>query len=445
MIKINKIVLIIPPSPWLITDREIPFYGILHVASYLKKHSDCEVDVCDLTSLPKESWFIPIGDIYGITGVTPSFIYVRDIIKKLKDREPDKPVIVGGVHATVLPEHILKKTLADACVIGEGELSSLHIVNGLDWESIPGIMTREFSTGPPALIQDLDILPFPDRKAIDYYSYLPSTLFNYLDTSVKREGSLFTARGCYFNCTFCCSKKIHHGKVRFRSAEAVVEEFIYLRDIFGVEMVNVLDDTFASNKKRAYKICELLIEKKVGMKWFCLIRVDDVDFDLLSIMKRAGCLSVAPGFESGSNRILKLLNKKTTIATARACVKAAHRAGLMINGQLIVGVPTETEEDIELTVKLIEDNPEVDTFGLHTFQPFPGTDIWDNPEKYGIEIDKDTDFSNYHTVGKHQGAYHEDPIIDGRFRYLHGVIGDKSRELRRKLMDETGFLHNDDI
>lgn len=434
MKKLNKIVLIMPPSPWLITDREIPFYGILHIAAILKRDTDCEVDVCDLTSLPKESWFIPIGDIYGITGVTPSFIYIRDIIKKLKDREPDKPVIVGGTHATVLPEHILEKTMADACVIGEGEITIQHIVNGLDWQRIPGIVTREFNTGSPALIQDLDILPLPDRNMIDYYSYLPSTLFNYLDTSVKREGSLFTARGCYFNCSFCCSKKIHHGRVRFRSAEAVVEEFIYLRDTFGVEMVNVLDDTFASDKKRAYKICELLIEKKVGVKWFCLARADEVDFDILSVMKKAGCLSIAPGFETGSPRILKLMNKKTTIGAARECVKAAYKAGVMINGQLIVGFPTETDEDIELTVKFIKDNPEVDTFGLHTFYPFPGCDVWNNPEKYNTEIDKNTDFSDYHSVGDHKGVYHKDPIIDGRFRYLKGVVGDKSRELRRKLL-----------
>ena len=435
MRKIDKIVLIIPPSPWLITDREIPFYGILHIASYLKENSDCEVGVCDLSSLSKDQWYIPVGDLYGVTGVSPNFIYVRDIIEILKKREPDKPVIVGGVHATVLPEHILEKTLADACVIGEGEISIQHIVNGLDWQRIPGIVTRKFNTGSPALIQDLDILPFPDRKMIDYYSYLPSTLFNYLDTNVKKEGSIFTARGCSFDCSFCSSKKMHHGKVRFRSAQAVADEVIYMKDEFGVEMINFLDDTFTLDKKRAYKICELL--EKIEMKWFCLVRPDDMDFDLFSAMKKTGCLSVAPGFESGSNRILKLMNKKITTDIVRECVKAAYKAGLMINGQLIVGFPGETEEDIELTVKLIKDNPEVDTFGLHTFQPFPGSDVWENPEKYGAVIDKNTDFSDYHSVGNHKGNYSSDPIIDSRFRYLKGIIGDKSRELRRKLIHET--------
>ena len=433
--RVEKIVLIIPPSPWLITDREIPFYGLLNISSYLKQKGVCEVSVCDLSSLPEDKWFIPIGDLYGVTGSTPQFIYIRDIVQKLKERETHKPVIVGGVHATVLPEHILENTLADACVRGEGETAILKIVEGEEWKSIKGIVTREFDNGFSAIIQDLDSLPRVDRKEIDYYSYLPSTLFNYLDTSVKREGSIITGRGCPGDCTFCCSKMIHQRRVRLESVERVVDEFIYLKREFDIEMVNILDDTFTLNKKRAAKICDLLIEKKVDMKWFCLTRPDDVDLDILKLMKKAGCLSVAPGFESGSNRILKLMNKRTTSEQIRQYVKMAYAAGLKINGQLIVGFPTETEEDIDLTVKLIKDNPEVDTFGLHTFYPYPGCDVWNNPEKYNYTIDKNTDFSDYHSVGNHKtGIYSKDPLVNVRFLYIKSVIGNKSRELRRGLI-----------
>ena len=98
---INKIVLIIPPSPWQISDRVYPFYGILYISAYLKKHSDCEVAVCDLSGFAEEDWYIPVGDLYGVTGATPNFVYMKAIIDKLKAREPNKPVIVGGVHAKV--------------------------------------------------------------------------------------------------------------------------------------------------------------------------------------------------------------------------------------------------------------------------------------------------------------------------------------------------------
>ena len=98
----------------------------------------------------------------------------------------------------------------------------------------------------------------------------------------------------------------------------------------------------------------------------------------------------------------------------------------------MVGLPTETDLDIELTADFINDNPEVDTFGLHMFQPFPGTDVWEHPEKYNIEIDKDTDFSDYHTIGKHNGRYHENAVKDADYRYIKSEIGNRSRELMIK-------------
>ena len=424
---LNKIVLIIPPSPWQISDRVFPFYGILYISAYLKQRSNCEVTVCDLSGLEEKDWYIPIGDLYGVTGATPNFIYMKAIIEKLKEREPNKPVIVGGVHATVHPASILKRTPADACVIGEGENTVLQIVNGTDWRDIPGLITREFNTGLPTLINDIDILPMPDLKAIDYYSYLYPSVpehRNYLIPDTKIEGSVILSRGCYFNCSFCCSKRIHGGKVRARSPEAVVDEFVYLRDEFGVQMVNVFDDTFAVSKKRVHRICTLLIEKKVEMKWYCLLRSDDVDLDMLLAMKAAGCLSVIIGFESGSDRILKLMNKKTTVAAARLCIQTVYKSGLKMYGFIIVGFPTESEHDVELSAEFIRDNAEVDTWQLHMFQPYPGCDVWEHPEKYGAVINKDTDFRDYITKGDHSA----DPVINKHYKYLKEVMGDKARK-----------------
>jgi len=429
--RIKKVVLIIPPSPWLLSDRDIPMLGPLYVAEYLKEQRpELEVEVCDLSSLRESQWFIPVGDLYGVTGVSPQFIYIKRIIEILKSREPNAPVVVGGVHATVNPSHILEKTLADACVIGEGELTMHQLTYPLAWKNISGLRTRDYRTGTSVPLRSLDYL-MPDRKAIDYYSYLMPRTFGYM-ADVAREGSLITGRGCPYSCNFCASSKMHGSKVRFNCADAVVEEFLYLRDQFGVEMVNVLDDTFILDKQRVFEICQGL--KEQGIKWFCLTRVDRVDKALLLEMKKAGCLSVAIGFETGSDRLLKLMNKKVTVAQARACVETVSSAGLMINGQLIVGLPTESMKDIELTAKFIKDNPEVDTFGLHMFQPFPGSDVWENPGKYGMEIDKDTDFSDYHTIGKHDDdhKYHKNTLLDARYKYLKSEIGDRSRELRIK-------------
>jgi anaerobic magnesium-protoporphyrin IX monomethyl ester cyclase len=424
MKKIKKIVLIIPPSPWLLSDRDIPMLGVLYVAAYLKPI--CEVAVCDLSSIPEDQWFIPVGDLYGITGVSPQFIYMKRIIEILKERESHKPVVVGGVHATVLPEHILDNTLADVCILGEGERAMVSIVLGNSWDAIEEVQSRT-RKGRIAK-SDLAFSFLPERKAIDYYSYLVPRTFGYM-ANIKREASIITGRGCPYSCAFCASKKMHGGRVRFNPARSVIKEFLYLRDEFGVEMVNVLDDTFILDKKRVHEICRGL--RGQDIQWFCLTRADCVDEDLLIEMKEAGCLSLAIGFETGSDRLLKLLNKKITVAQSRECVRMVSKVGLMMNGQLMTGLPTETDEDVELTRKFIEENPEVDTFGLHMFQPYPGSDIWEHPEKYDITINKNTDFSNYHTIGRHDGKYHEDPILDERYRYLKSVIGNRSRELRR--------------
>ena len=386
--------------------------------------------MCDLSGLERAQWFIPVGDMYGITGVSPQFIYIKQIVEMLKTREPHVPVVVGGVHATVNPSHVLLNTVADVCAIGEGELTMWHLVHGTNWKEIKGLQTRDFHTGCPEPLRSLDYL-MPDRKAIDYYSYLVPRTFGYI-ADVKKEAAIITGRGCPYSCSFCASKKMHGNKVRFNCADAVVEEFLYLRDEFGAEMVNVFDDTFILDKKRVYQICQGL--KDSGLQWFCNTRVDCIDKELLLEMKNAGCLSVSIGFETGSDRLLKLMNKKVAVAQARACVEVVSSTGLMINGQLIVGFPTETMKDVELTAKFIKDNPEVDTFGLHMFQPFPGTDVWENPAKYEMEIDKNTDFSDYHTIGKHDGdhKYHKNSLIDARYKYLKSEIGDRSRELRIK-------------
>ena len=132
---------------------------------------------------------------------------------------------------------------------------------------------------------------------------------------VKREGSIITGRGCSNNCGFCASKKMHGGKVRFNCADAVVKEFLYLRDEFGVEMVNVLDDTFILDKKRVYEICRGL--RGSGIKWFCLTRVDCVDKDILIEMKKSGCLSVAIGFEVRVRQTVEVDEQESNYRTSQ--------------------------------------------------------------------------------------------------------------------------------
>lgn len=405
-----KLVLIIPPSPWLISDRDQPMMGILYISSYVKSKG-YDVQVCDLAGIPEKHWHIPVGDMYGVTGTTPNFPYMKKIIAKLKDREPYKKVIVGGVHASVLPDHILKNTKADICVVGEGEKAIIDIIEGNNNSKI--VYGQQFS--------NLD-LPFPDRKSIDYFDYLKPQTYKYL--ADVREASIITGRGCPFSCSFCASNKLYNGKVRFRSPRDVFLELANLKNDYNIGMCNFVDDTFMINKVRVKAICNLI--ESLSIKWFFLTRVDFVDYDLFVDMKKAGCISVTFGFESGSNRILKIINKNTTVEQAYEAIKISKMAGLKIRGQLMVGLPFERDIDVEATARFIRNSPQVDTFGLHVFQPFPGCDVWQSPNKYEWKIDKNTDFNNFHTIGKPGEKLTSDNRIWDQFQYLKSVIGNRN-------------------
>ena len=418
----QKVVLIIPPSPWLMSDRDQPMMGILYISSWLKLHSYVDVQVCDLSSIPEKYWHIPIGDIYGITGVTPQFVYMKKIIDKLKEREPEKLVVVGGVHATVLPHHLLENTKVDICVVGEGEIAMQKIVDGEWLRDIPGIIIKGLDNTPGELIQNLDRIPYPDRDSIDYFEYMKPDTYEYLDKS--KEGSIITSRGCPYKCSYCASYKIHSGKVRFRSAENVYDELASMKRKYGIGLCNFVDDTFIINKERVKKICKLIMP--LGIKWFFLTRVDHVDLDLFKIMKDAGCVSVTFGFESGSNRMLKFLHKNTTVEQAYNAIDISLKTGFKIRGQLMVGLPSETEKDVELTAEFIKKTKgDITKFGIHVFQPIPGCDIWENPDSYEYKLDKNTNFENYHTIGKTDINIINDKI-KSRFEYLRCLAGVKN-------------------
>lgn len=419
----KKLVLIIPPSPWMISDRDQLCLGPLYISSFLK-HRGFEVQVVDLASLPEEYWYFPVGDVYGVTGVSPQYVYMKKIIDRLKEREPHKLVIVGGVHATVMPEHILDTTDADACVLDEGEYPMLEVMMGTPLEEIKSLFSRSYGCILNKPIEELDTIPFPDRDSCDYFTYLTPGIHKFV-ANTKREGKLITGRGCPYRCAFCASNRMHQ-TVRYRSPSDVVLEVKHLKERYGVEILNIIDDTFMLNKSRVEEICRLI--RPLDMKWYCLTRPDCADPYLLNIMSRSGCKSITFGFESGSNRILKKIRKNTTVEQAYTAIENVKKAGMKIRGQMMVGLPTETMDDVEMTADFIRTAKEVDVFSIHVFQPYPGCDIWDYPEKYGIEIDKDTDFSDWHTCGKVGATLSKNEAIQWSCDYLRKVAAERNLE-----------------
>ncbi len=339
-------------------------------------------------------------DLVGISCATSNFNGAVKIARLIKEYLGTF-VILGGVHASSLPEQILKKhDCFDVLVIGEGELTFLDICKHLErgnrnFADIPGITYRDNGqvvlTQPRPFIEDVDSLPFPARDLVDLDKYRPQV---HLDRG-KKSATMITSRGCPFRCTFCASFKTLGSRFRAHSAEYVVREIEHLVKRYKIEQINFTDDTFTTDKTRTARICNLILDKKIDIDWYCFARVDTVDYELLKLMKKAGCFSLLFGIESADETILKNIKKKITLTQAREIFKACRALKFKTLASFIFGNPGETPETIEKSIRFaLEINPTIASF--NKLVPFPGTEVYET--YYKRYFDDNTDWSVF--VGK---------------------------------------------
>jgi radical SAM superfamily enzyme YgiQ (UPF0313 family) len=320
-------------------------------------------------------------DIIGVTMLTGTYKSAENVGRIAKELNEDVVVVVGGTHPTVLPEETIKNEYFDYVVRGEGEYTFLDLANGVRRENIQGLTYlnergRIVNNPDREFIEDLDSIPFPSRD-----SYLNDT--RYMD-----YGYIMTGRGCPFECTFCASKKVWRGCVRFRSPGNVVEEVKHVHNKYSTRLFYFVDDTFTLNKKRTRKICELLIENDSDISWICDTRVDTLDEELLRLMKGSGCVRVKIGVESGSERILKKVKKRITKKQVREAVSLIKKVGIDFTIYLMIGFPTETQEEMRETLDFARGlNPTY--YSLSILAPYPGTEIYDDIIRSGIKLPKE--------------------------------------------------------
>ncbi|MCJ7523157.1 MAG: B12-binding domain-containing radical SAM protein, partial [Dehalococcoidia bacterium] len=405
-----------PPYPFL----EFPIIpmGLLYLAAVLEDR-DYEVDVLDLlvSRFTKDKIKRKLEeyqpDIVGVTAVTMNYNTASDILKYCKSINPDLITLIGGPHVTFAPKETLDEApWIDIVIMGEGERTLLDIVDGKKLEQINGIAFRKDGvevTPQRALIENLDELPLPARHLfpISRYHVLAS------------HCSLVTGRGCPFNCIFCVGSKMGGRRARFRNPKLVVDE-IEQGLALGFHEVNIEDDLFTLNHKHLHAICDEIISRGLDFKWSVFARVDTVNPDILQKLRKAGCDWLCYGIESGNQQILDTVKKKITLDRIRESVQMAKDAGVNVLASFILGLPGETRETLQQTVDFAR---ELDTYyGFHVLAPFPGTDVRENADEYGLEI-LTSDWSKYDAnrpVSRTAGASPED-ITATLHKYYKGL------------------------
>ncbi|MEW6530024.1 MAG: radical SAM protein [Thermodesulfobacteriota bacterium] len=323
-----------------------------------------------------------LPDIVGITAATPVIKKAYRMTEAVKQFSNDILVVVGGPHPSALPEQVLTESRIDFVVQGQGDYAMSRIADGaLSSDAANVYLKTNGSVTKPTrteFVTDLDNLPFPAYDLLDISRYCQPKIAS------RREplGYLETSRGCYGRCVYC-NKNIHGNKIRAKSPTRTVDEIEWMLGL-GFREIQIIDDNFTANKDRAYAVCEEILRRGLKFPWYPRggIRVDRIDLELLRIMRRAGCYRIPFGVESGSQRVLDEIRKGITLEQVERAVSFAKQAGMETECYFILGLPTETEEDLTKTVDFaIKLDPDYAKFPFMV--PLPGTPVFDRMMERG--------------------------------------------------------------
>jgi anaerobic magnesium-protoporphyrin IX monomethyl ester cyclase len=356
-------------------DVEVPPIGMYYVGAVLKEnHYDVEIlNWCRINETPEKISDILLEkqpDIIGFSILQANRWAGIEIAKIAKQIRPEVKIVFGGVSPTFLWKHFLTHfPEIDYVVMGEGEYTFLHLIRCIEKkeydhiENIRGIAFKKHGkvvrTKPAEYIQDLDQLP------------IPAIHFEYQHLSLTR--------GCPGNCTFCGSPKFWGRKVRFHSVDYFVEE-IELLYKKGIIFFYFSDDTFSVNKKRVIQICKKILEKNLKISWNAISRVNYMSEEVLLWMRKAGCIQISYGIESGSEKIRAYLNKKITTGEIEKTFDMTLKYGILPRAYFIYGSPGETGKTIQESIDLIKKIKPLVIYSS-VLSLFPGTALYSQYKK----------------------------------------------------------------
>jgi anaerobic magnesium-protoporphyrin IX monomethyl ester cyclase len=389
----------------ILATRDLPGYnyfkplGLGYLKSYLNKElPSLNVDIYeDIGSLIASK-----PDCVGVSATTEDFAVAKRYIKQVQD-ELGCPVLIGGVHISLLPETLPKGVIA---CIGEGEVTLTDLMNlflerysfhPTELSKVKGIAYWDENdnlcrTEPRELITPLDILPFPDRDALGIKLNQNQTLY------------MFSSRGCPYNCKFCVSR-VHWKKYREFSSDYVLREIEQLVNRYSVNAISFFDDLFIVNKKRLREIANKFAEMHYNVTTNCAVRANLVDDELCELLKKLNVKEVTFGAESFSEPVLRELKAgSVTVEQNQHAIDTLNKHGIKTNVSIIFDTPGETREDLITSWKALFHNLQlgkINKVGWGFLRPYPGNAYWDIAVKMGITgIDMDWDifknWNNFH-------------------------------------------------
>lgn len=344
----KKILLLSPCAKGLEDPLSYPPLGLLYLASNMGESWKPYVLVLNSMEFNDYEY-----EYYGISVHSVSLIRETErLLRLIEKNNPYATVFLGGSAARYVQTYGRIRT-----VVCEGE-GEKHF--GID-------------------TSNLDNLKWPARHLVPYehihycgkvhHSSLPST-------------TMIATRGCVYNCSFC--DRITHGrKFRTRSVGNVILEIEMLKKDYGIKFIRFVDDCITINRSWFLELCYAM--QRLDIQWACMSRADTLNIEVLYAMKSAGCQEIYFGFESGSQKMLDLMNKKSNINTYKQIIQACRVVGIKSCAYMIFGFPGENATTVAETISFLEET-KPDKSRLSEFMPFPNTDVWLNPKKYGVSI-----------------------------------------------------------
>lgn len=421
--------------PVNVTPMLIPNMGLGYLATRLRQAGH-EVEIMDCIKerigLEEFGKRIQARD-YGIIGFqvyTFDMFPARQHLERVARFAPHAMTVAGGPHPGADPVGTMELPNLDFAFRSEAEVGLPQLANLLrdcDWDrgrvresyasfgAITNLVYRDANglvvTNPVVTEDDLDRIPFPAWDLIDprRYPVAPQGTF----TMRIPVAPTVVTRGCPFECTFCAAATNTGKPIRYRSPENVMEELWLLKREYGVREIHIEDDNFTLNQQKCAAVCEAFINEKIDLCWALPngVRLDTLDAELLKLMERAGCYSLAVGIESGSQRVLDLMKKDLTLEEIEYKVALIKRVTkIKVTGFFIIGYPGETKDEIKRTIRFAR-RLNVDKANYGIYMPLPGTESYDVLKAQGALDDYDPS-----RITEYRSAYSPPGITNDEMR-----------------------------